>query len=75
MRPSMLGAKQLPERTISSDKRLISDVRLVSARCGKRDYPGFVNPRLPDALPQMWGVKRQYPAVRVQLAKRGVDSA
>ena len=44
--PSMLAAKKLPGTTLSSDKRLISDVRLVNALRDKRDCPDVEKPRL-----------------------------
>ena len=41
-----VDSRKLPDKTLSQDKRLISDVRLVNAWCDKYDYPPVGPPRL-----------------------------
>ena len=73
--PSMQTAKKSPDRAMSQDKRLISDARLVNARCDKYDYPPVETPRLGSVITHVWRLKRHYHGAPVNIAKRDVDSA
>ena len=73
--PSTTAAKKLPNRTLSTDKRLIWDGRRVSLHCPKQDYWLLETPLVKDLA--MWYVKLQtnYPGLPLVGTKRDEDSA
>ena len=73
--PSTLVTKKLPDRTLSTEMRLISDVRLFNNFCDKNDYPGCVNPTLSDLAVRVESLARNFPGVPRKVTKRDVSEA
>ena len=73
--PSTLVTKKLPDRALSTDMRLISDVRLVNNFCDKEDYPRCINPTLSDLATRVEYLDRCFPGVPRRVTKRDVDDA
>ena len=71
--PSTLATKKLPGRTISTEMRLISDVRLVNNFCDKTDYPACENPSLADLAQRVEALDRNFPGVPRKTTKRDVN--
>ena len=73
--PSTLVTKKLPGRTLSTEMRLISDVRLVNNFCDKNDYPACENPTLADLVQRVEMLDRNFPGVPRRVTKRDVSEA
>ena len=73
--PSTLVTKKLPDRTLSTDMRLISDVRLVNNFCDKVDYPQCINPCLGDLATRVEYLDRCFPGIPRRVTKRDVNDA
>ena len=61
--------------TLSTDMRLISDVRLVNNFCDKEDYPRRINPTLSDLATRAEYLDRCFPGVPRRVTKRDVNDA
>ena len=73
--PSTLVTKKMPDRTLSTDMRLISDVRLVNNFCDKVDYPPCINPSLEDLATRVEYIARCFPGIPRRVTKRDVNDA
>ena len=73
--PSTLVTKKLPDRTLSTQMRLISDVRLVDNFCDKTDYPTCLNPTLADLAKRVESLDRNFPGIPRRVTKRDVSEA
>ena len=73
--PSTLVTKKMPDRTLSTDMRLISDVRLINNFCDKEDYPQCINPSLEDIATRVEYLDRCFPGVPRRVTKRDVNDA
>ena len=73
--PSTTVAKKLPDRTISSDKRVILDVRRVNLKCPKADYWQVQTPSLGDLARRFCYLKTSAPGLEIVDTKRDIDAA
>ena len=73
--PSTLATKKLPGRTLSTEMRLISDVRLINNFCDKNDYPACENPSLVDLAQRVEALGRNFPGVHRKTTKRDANEA
>ena len=73
--PSTLAPKRLPDRTLSSDKRLIAGMRKVNNYTSKLDYRLMTVPSIQSLAKKVALLKRRFPGQRLVCAKRDIDSA
>ena len=73
--PPTLPTKKLPDRALSSEIRLISDVRLIGNFCDKSDYPSRINPSLMDIASRVESLDRNFPGAPRRVAIRDVGDA
>lgn len=73
--PPNLVAKKLPGRTLPTEMRRISDVRLVNNFRDKSDYPFCANPSLSDIARRVGFLDRKFPGVARLFTKRDVGDA
>ena len=67
--PSTLATKKLPDRTLSTDMGLISDVRLVKNFRDKEDYHRCINPSLADLSTRVGYLDRCFPGAPRKVTK------
>ena len=73
--PPTLVTKKLPDRTLSTEMRLISDARLVDNFRHKEDYPQCANPSLSDLATTIEYLDRCFPGFPRGVTKRDVNDA
>ena len=73
--PSTLVPKRLPDRTLSSDKRLIADMRGVNNYTSKLDYHLMSVPSIQGLAKKVALLKRRFPGKSLVCTKRDIDSA
>ena len=73
--PSTTVAKKLPDRTPSSDKRVILDVRRVNLKRPKTDYWQVLTPTLDDLARRYCHLRTSAPGLEIVGTKRDIDAA
>ena len=73
--PSTLVAKKLPDRTLSTEMRLIADVRLINNFCDKTDYPACENPSLAGLAQRVGLLDRNSPDTPRRVTKIDANEA
>ena len=73
--PSTTVAKKLPDRTLSSDKRLILDARRVNLGCSKQDYWPLKTPLIGDLAVRFCKLRASFPGLEIRGTKRDIYSA
>ena len=73
--PSILATKKMHDRTLSTEMRLISGVRLVNNFRDKEDYPKCINPTLIDLAARVEYLGRCFPGIPRRVTTRDVDDA
>ena len=73
--PSTTVAKKLPDRTVSTEKRLIWDGRRVNIHCPKTDYWHLDTPDIQELAIWVTQIKAEFPGIEVVGTKRDIDAA
>ena len=73
--PTTTVAKKLPDRTISSDLRLIWDGGRAHLRCPKGDYWQCETPSIVDLSARYCSLRTSFPGIPILGTKRDIDSA
>ena len=73
--PATTVVKKLPDWAISTDVRIISDLRLATMFCEKSDYPDIYLTDISEIAMRAIVIKRTWPNVKVVCCKRDIDSA
>ena len=73
--PCCLIPKRNPDRTISADTRLISDLRRANLGFGKAEMYPVIAPMIYEIIEEVLKLKRKNPGLEVVTCKRGVDAA
>ena len=73
--PTTTVVKKLPDRTISTDVRIISDSRMANMFRDKTDYPEIYLTDNSEVATRAITTKRTWPNVKVVCCKRDIDSA
>ena len=73
--PCCLIPKRNPDRTISADSRLISDLRRVNLGFAKSELYPVIVPMIYEIIEEILRLKRKNPGLEVVTCKRDVDSA
>ena len=73
--PSTTVPKKLPDRTISSEKRVIWDGRRLNLKCPKGDYWAVTTPTVEDLARKYCFLRAANPGIRILGTKRDIDAA
>ena len=73
--PTTTAVKKLPDRTVSTDVRIISDLRLPNLYCDKNSYPPVYLADISEIAERAVTLKRTWPNIDVVCCKRDIDAA
>ena len=73
--PTTTAVKKLPDRTVSTDVRIISDLRLPNLYCDKNSYPPVYLADISEIAERAVMLKRTWPNIDVVCCKRDIDAA
>ena len=73
--PATTAQKRLPDRTLSTDFRIISDLRYTNLFCDKSDYPEVRVTDMEKIAERLVALEMRWPGLRTLCNKRDIDSA